>query len=50
VLPAIDQSVDQSNLCEVNTWAAAAVAARCKPGQKVVFLPSSFGISEPRNC
>lgn len=38
-----EATVDQSNLCEVNSWQHDAVASSCKPGQKVVFLPQSFG-------
>lgn len=37
------EKVDQENLCEVSGWRRDAVANLCKPGQKVVFLPSSFG-------
>lgn len=36
-------SVDQDKLCEVSGWQRDVVAAACKPGQKVVFLPQSFG-------
>ena len=36
-------SIDQENLCEVRGWQKDVTAASCKPGQKVVFLPSSFG-------
>lgn len=35
--------IDQANLCEVNGWKNDDVARVCKPGQKVVYLPSSFG-------
>lgn len=35
--------IDQANLCEVNAWQRDNVASVCKPGQKVVYLPSSFG-------
>ena len=35
--------VDQANLCEVRLWRVNDVASVCKPGQKVVFLPSSWG-------
>lgn len=35
--------IDQAYLCEVSSWQAQDVSAACKPGQKVVFLPSSFG-------
>lgn len=41
--PQVVPSIDQMNLCEVNSWAPADVASRCKQGQKVVFLPPSFG-------
>ena len=36
-------SIDQANLCEVANWQHDEVAAQCKPGQKIVFLPRSFG-------
>jgi hypothetical protein len=36
--PAVD-----GHLCEVKTWQYDDVAAACKPGQKIVFLPESFG-------
>lgn len=35
--------IDQAQLCEVNAWQHNLVASVCKPGQKVVFLPRSFG-------
>ncbi len=41
--PQVVPSIDQSNLCQVDTWVATDVASRCKLGQKVVFLPPSFG-------
>jgi hypothetical protein len=36
-------SIDQANLCEVNEWSHDEVASQCKPGQKIVFLPRTFG-------
>ncbi|WP_374962539.1 hypothetical protein [Spongiibacter tropicus] len=36
-------AVDQESLCEVSGWQKDVTAASCKAGQKVVFLPSSFG-------
>jgi hypothetical protein len=36
-------AIDQSNLCEVSEWLHDDVASVCKPGQKVVFLPKTFG-------
>lgn len=33
-------SVDQTVLCEVGDYE---LASECKPGQKIVFLPRSFG-------
>ena len=36
-------AIDQENLCEVKGWQKDVTAAACKAGQKVVFLPSSFG-------
>ena len=38
-----ETSIDQANLCEVKAWQHDVVSGLCKPGQKVVFLPSSFG-------
>jgi len=35
--------IDQANLCEVSSWHHDDVAKNCKIGQKVVFLPPSFG-------
>ena len=35
--------IDQANLCEVSAWRYDDVAKLCKPGQKVVYLPESFG-------
>jgi hypothetical protein len=35
--------IDQATLCNVEGWTCADVAAVCKAGQKVVFLPRSFG-------
>ena len=31
------------NLCQVSIWQREAVALVCKPGEKVVFLPKTFG-------
>lgn len=36
-------AIDQATVCEVDTWRRDAVAAKCTPGQKVVFLPASWG-------
>ena len=36
-------SVNQDDLCEVNEWRLDTTAKTCQPGQKVVFLPSSWG-------
>ena len=36
-------NVDQENFCEVSGWQHDVTAAVCKAGQKVVFLPKSFG-------
>lgn len=46
VLSGCDQqsvTIDQRSLCEVSSWRKDVAAASCKAGQKVVFLPSSFG-------
>jgi hypothetical protein len=37
------ESIDQKNLCEVDSWRFDEVAAACRPGQKVAFVPKSFG-------
>ncbi|WP_298925246.1 hypothetical protein [uncultured Ramlibacter sp.] len=37
------QQPEQGKLCEVNAWRLDAVAKACKPGQKIVFLPETFG-------
>ncbi|RNL67071.1 hypothetical protein [Zhongshania marina] len=36
-------SIDQESLCEVSGWQKDVTAASCTEGQKVLFLPSSFG-------
>lgn len=36
-------AIDQAHLCEVADFRLDAVASACKPGQKVVFLPRSWG-------
>ncbi|MFC7462316.1 hypothetical protein [Hydrogenophaga defluvii] len=36
-------TIDQTNLCEVKAWQHDVVAQACKPGEKVVFLPDSWG-------
>lgn len=38
-----EPSLQQHQLCEVNGWQRDVVASVCKPGQKVVFLPRSWG-------
>lgn len=38
--PSEPTGLDQSRICEVNDWH---IAVDCKPGQKIVFLPESFG-------
>lgn len=37
---ASEPAIDQANLCEVNHYG---LASQCKRGQKIVFLPKSFG-------
>lgn len=34
---------DQTRICEVNKWQKDVAAAACTAGQKVVFLPDSWG-------
>jgi len=36
-------SIDQENLCEVDGWQKDITSASCKAGQKIVYLPKSFG-------
>lgn len=40
VAPAEPAGPDQSRICQVGDWH---VASDCKAGQKIVFLPESFG-------
>lgn len=35
--------LDQNNLCEVSGWQHDVAKAECEPGQKIVFLPKSWG-------
>lgn len=35
--------IDQARICETTAWEPDSVASICKSGQKVVFLPSSWG-------
>ena len=35
--------IDQANLCEVKGWQHDVVAQSCKPGQKLLYLPDSWG-------
>jgi len=39
----VSSSLDQQHLCRVTVWELDKVAAQCQPGQKVLFLPKSFG-------
>lgn len=41
--PATPVSQDQTRVCEVNKWQKDVTAATCTAGQKVVFLPDSWG-------
>jgi hypothetical protein len=38
-----DIAPDQSHVCEVHDWKAAASASACHAEQKIVFLPDSWG-------
>ena len=38
-----EPDLQQQHLCEVIGWQRDVVAAACKPGQKVVFLPRNWG-------
>jgi len=43
-VPAVQVAdIDQANLCEVSRWSYEDTASACRPGQKVVFLPKTFG-------
>lgn len=35
--------INQSEICEVSVWQRDVTTEACKPGQKVVFLPQSWG-------
>ncbi len=35
--------INQNDLCEVDSLPLEDVAGKCKPGQKVVYLPKTFG-------
>ena len=35
--------IHQESICEVKDWKLGVTTAQCKPGQKVIFLPSSWG-------
>lgn len=36
-------NIDQELLCEVKNWQKDATALACKAGQKVLFIPATFG-------
>lgn len=36
-------AIDQSTYCEINDVTDVAARNKCKPGQKVVFMPPTFG-------
>ena len=36
-------TIDQETVCQVKEWNRDVTAASCKAGQKVVYLPSTFG-------
>ena len=38
-----EPKIDQTSVCEASSWQYEVVASACKPGQKVVFLPKSWG-------
>lgn len=42
-LAAVAEDVDQATLCIATSWKAADNVAKCKVGQKIAFLPKSFG-------
>jgi hypothetical protein len=39
----VEPSIEQVSLCEVSEWRRDVVAEKCKRGQKIVFLPDSWG-------
>jgi hypothetical protein len=39
----VHADINQSEVCEVSDWQGDVTAKVCKQGQKVVFLPQSFG-------
>lgn len=41
--PVVTTAIDQGHICEVHTWQKDATERTCKTGQKVVFLPQSWG-------
>lgn len=41
--PPVLQAIDQQHLCEVSGWQHDLAREHCKPGQKIVFLPDSWG-------
>lgn len=36
-------TADHDNVCEVKRWERSFASEACKPGQKVIFLPPSWG-------
>ena len=41
--PTAAEMINQEHLCEVRRWQHDVVREYCEPGQKVVYLPESFG-------
>lgn len=41
--PAAAEMINQQHLCEVSGWQHDIAKEHCKPGQKVVYLPESWG-------
>ena len=39
----VERGIAQNNLCEVEAWQHDIVKSSCTPGQKIVFLPRSWG-------
>lgn len=35
--------MNQESICEVKDWKLGVTTTQCKPGQKVIFLPNSWG-------
>lgn len=41
--PPAAEMIDQEHLCEVSRWQHDVAKEHCEPGQKILYLPESFG-------